>query len=339
MLPIAISCGDHAGIGPEVALKAVGALAGPSCLDPFVLIGDRKRLEATARQLAGAGVMVPELSESTDSEARCRVVDPRDHALPDDLSAGNPRSALAALDYLRFGAQGCLRKEFSALVTAPVSKEAILRAGVEFVGQTEFLANLGGVPEVTMMLLGDDPGGRWLRVALVTTHLPLKQVAAALTQAGVERAIRHATEACRHLRLPRARIAVAGLNPHAGEGGLLGEEEGTILRPAVEAARRRGMDVEGPLAGDTVFREAIEGRFDAVVAMYHDQGLAPLKLVAFETGVNWSLGLPFLRTSPDHGTAFDIAGRGIASPTSMIAAVRLAATLARRQGGPIGPAT
>ncbi|MBL9137563.1 MAG: 4-hydroxythreonine-4-phosphate dehydrogenase PdxA [Verrucomicrobiales bacterium] len=328
MLPIAISCGDHAGIGPEVALKAVGALTRHSPSARYVLIGDRALLETTSRRLAAAGMEMPEGSEAGDAEAPCRILDPRREALSATLRAGNAESAVAALDYLRRGALGCLNAEFSALVTAPVSKEAILRAGVEFVGQTEYLAALAGVSGVTMMLLGDDPGGRWLRVALATTHLPLRQVASALTRAGVERAIHHAAEACRKLRLPRARVAVAGLNPHAGEGGMLGEEEGTVIRPAVEMARAGGVEVEGPLAGDTVFREAIEGRYDAVVAMYHDQGLAPLKLVAFETGVNWSLGLPLIRTSPDHGTAFDIAGRGVANPASMISAMRLAAMLA-----------
>jgi len=213
-------------------------------------------------------------------------------------------------------------------VTAPVSKEAILRSGVKFVGQTEFLAELAGVQDVTMMLLGDDDHGRWLRVALVTTHLPLRDVADSITTSDVTRAIRHATDACRKLGLSRSRIGVAGLNPHAGEGGMLGDEEIRVIRPGIEAARGFGIDVQGPIPGDTLFHSAHRGDFDAVVAMYHDQGLAPLKLIAFDRGVNWSLGLPFARTSPDHGTAFDIAGQGIADPSSMRAAIRLACQLA-----------
>ena len=180
-----------------------------------------------------------------------------------------------------------------------------------------------------MMLLGEDDRGRWLRVALATTHVPIKLVADQLSQAKIELTIELALQACRDLGLPRARVAVCGLNPHAGEGGQLGTEEQTIIIPAVRAARNRGLDVIGPLAADTLFYQAYRGDYDAVVAMYHDQGLAPLKMIGFETGVNWTLGLPFIRTSPDHGTAYDIAGRDQANPSSMRAAIRLAKQLAR----------
>ena len=343
MRPIAIACGDHAGIGPEVALKAVSRLMqddpGLGPRPRYVLVGDRGHLESIQSQLRTSGIEVPALSEDSGTDAACRVLDPRDVPLTKGLVGGNRESALAAVEYLRRAALGCDRNEFSAVVTAPVNKEAILRAGVPFVGQTEFLAELSGSGEVSMMLLGDDPGGRWLRVALATTHLPLRQVATTLTTIDVERAIRHAASACHQLRLPRARVAVAGLNPHAGEGGMLGDEEITVIRPAIASARAAGVEVEGPLAGDTVFREAIEGRYDAVVAMYHDQGLAPLKLVAFETGVNWTLGLRWIRTSPDHGTAYDIAGRGVANPASMMSAIRLAAKLAEGRLRANAPAT
>jgi len=179
------------------------------------------------------------------------------------------------------------------------------------------------------MLLGHDEQGRWLRVALATTHLPLSNVPRNITREKILLAIELAANACRDLELTSARIAVCGLNPHAGESGQMGDEEITIIGPAVEAARRAGFNVRGPLSGDAVFYHALRGEFDAVVAMYHDQGLAPLKAVAFDTGVNWTLGLPFVRTSPDHGTAYDIAGRGIANPSSMIAAIRLARQLVR----------
>jgi 4-hydroxythreonine-4-phosphate dehydrogenase len=181
-----------------------------------------------------------------------------------------------------------------------------------------------------MMLLGQDDRGRWLRVALATTHLPLRQVPDSLSRAKVETVIELAAQACRDLGLPRARLAVCGLNPHAGEGGAFGTEDLEIIAPAVHAAQQRGFDAVGPLPADTVFHHALHGDFDAVVSMYHDQGLAPLKMIAFETGVNWTLGLPFIRTSPDHGTAYDIAVQGKADPSSMIAALRLAKQLAAR---------
>ena len=238
-------------------------------------------------------------------------------------------AARAAVAWLQDGAERCLRQELDALVTAPVNKEAIVRAGYTFIGQTEFLSQLAGATRTAMMLLGHDERERWLRVALVTTHVPLKQVATDVTPAKILLAIELAAQSCRDLGLPRARIAVCGLNPHAGEGGQMGDEEQTTIGPTVLNARRKGFDVVGPLSGDTVFYHALRGEFDAVVAMYHDQGLAPLKAIAFDTGINWTLGLPFIRTSPDHGTAYNIAGQGIARPSSMIAAIRLAKQLTR----------
>jgi 4-hydroxythreonine-4-phosphate dehydrogenase len=214
------------------------------------------------------------------------------------------------------------------LVTAPVNKHAIAAAGIPFIGQTEFLAGLAGTRRTAMMLLGTDDAGRWLRVALATTHLPLRRVPDAITEAGVRQTIELAAESCRLLGLPSARVAVCGLNPHAGENGDFGHEDADIIAPAVAAACCAGLDASGPWPADTVFRQALHGEFEVVVAMYHDQGLAPLKLVAFDTGVNWTLGLPFIRTSPDHGTAYDIAWRGIANPSSMISALRLAKQLA-----------
>jgi 4-hydroxythreonine-4-phosphate dehydrogenase len=225
-----------------------------------------------------------------------------------------------------------LRGELDALVTAPVNKEAIVRAGIAFVGQTELLSQLAGTERTAMMLLGQDDRGRWLRVALATTHVPLKFVSERVTPQKVELAIELAARACRDLGLSRARVGVCGLNPHAGEGGQMGTEEQTTIRPAVLAAQAHQIDAVGPMSADALFYYAYRGDFDAVVAMYHDQGLAPLKMVAFEQGVNWTLGLPFVRTSPDHGTAYDIAGQGRANPSSMLAALRLAKQLARKRG-------
>jgi 4-hydroxythreonine-4-phosphate dehydrogenase len=245
------------------------------------------------------------------------------------LPAGSAAAARAAVAWLCEGAERCLRRELDALVTAPVNKESIVRAGHPFTGQTGFLSELAGAQRTAMMLLGTDERGRWLRVALATVHISIKSVPEKLTAEKINLAIELAVQACRELGLPRARIAVAGLNPHAGEGGEFGDEEIKTIAPAVLAAQKRGLDVVGPLSGDTVFHYALQGNFDVVVAMYHDQGLAPLKAVAFNSGVNWTLGLPFIRTSPDHGTAYDIAGKGIANPSSTIAAIRLAKQLAK----------
>jgi 4-hydroxythreonine-4-phosphate dehydrogenase len=218
------------------------------------------------------------------------------------------------------------------MVTAPVNKASIIRAGIPFIGQTEFLAERSGTDRFAMMLLGEDDRGRWLRVVLATTHLPLKEVPAQLTPEKISRAIELAAEACRRLALGRSRVGVCGLNPHAGEGGQLGTEEEILIGPVVRSAQEKGLDVTGPLAADSLFHLAYRGDFEVVVAMYHDQGLCPLKTIGFEKGVNWTLGLPFVRTSPDHGTAYDIAGRGVASPSSMQAAIRLARRLTRAGG-------
>jgi 4-hydroxythreonine-4-phosphate dehydrogenase len=288
---IAISIGDPAGIGPEVTAKA---LAAELSLDDthYIIVGDHPLVRGLKSD-------------------RVRIV-----------------SVEGALPCVKAGAEMCLRGETKALVTAPLSKEAVIRAGhKDFVGQTEYLSALAGTTRTAMMLLGADDRGRWLRVVLATTHVPLRNVADHLTQSKVELAIELASRACEQLDLPRRRIAVCGLNPHAGEGGNLGTEEQTVIAPAVQACKARGFDVHGPSAADALFYYVFRGDYDAVVAMYHDQGLVPLKMVAFERGVNWTLGLPFVRTSPDHGTAFDIAGKNIASPSSMIEAIRLAKKL------------
>jgi 4-hydroxythreonine-4-phosphate dehydrogenase len=266
---------------------------------------------------------------STEDEGRFFVHNPFSEPIPADLAVGSPLAARAALAYLTDGAQRCLRQEMDALVTAPLNKEAVLRSGQPFIGQTEFLSQLAGSERTAMMLLGADDRGRWLRVALATTHIPLRLVADQLNQAKIELVIELASRACRDLGLAKARVGICGLNPHAGEGGELGTEEITIITPAVEAARRKNIEAEGPLAADTLFYRAYKGDFDAVVSMYHDQGLGPLKMIGFDRGVNWTLGLPFIRTSPDHGTAYDIAGQGKANSSSMEAAIALALQLAR----------
>lgn len=328
MRTLGVTLGDITGIGPEVALKAIARDLGLDNGTRYVLIGDAAVADHYCGLLGLEGA-VPAWSdrEGAGAGSRLYVHDPGLPPLPESLPPGDALAARAAVAWLEAGARLCLAGELDGLVTAPVSKEAILAAGIPFVGQTEFLAQLAGVPDPVMMLLGHDDRGRWLRVVLATTHVPLARVAQALTQEAVLSAIRRAREACRWLRLDRERIAVCGLNPHAGEGGRMGTEEGTVIAPAVHAASAEGVDVHGPFSADTLFHRVYAGEYDAVVAMYHDQGLVPLKMVAFETGVNWTLGLPFVRTSPDHGTAYDLAGRGEADPSSMAAALRLAREL------------
>ena len=325
---IGISLGDVTGIGPETALKAVAAEAAAD-ETKYLFIGDEKILRRLDRKLS-LHLPLKKLS-SPHAGGRFFITSPFAGILPENLPAGSPPAAHAAVAALRDGGQRCLRGELDALVTAPVNKAAIIRAGHDFIGQTEFLSELAGARRTAMMLLGTDERGRWLRVALATVHVSLKSVPKKLTAEKILLAIGLAAQACRDLGLPRTRIAVAGLNPHAGEDGEFGDEEIKMISPAVRAAQKKGFDVAGPLSGDTVFHHALRGDFDAVVAMYHDQGLAPLKTVAFDTGVNWTLGLPFIRTSPDHGTAYDIAGKGLANPSSMIAAIRLAKQLARNK--------
>jgi len=365
---IAIALGDPAGVGPEVTLKAIASELKADD-SHYLLIGDIEMVTSLNQRLGLRLNIDP--ARQTQASLRLNIVNPpsagsllhvpqarspgfnRRGALPakagtrnQDVSAPadgrtpraslltphSPEAARVAMAWLRHGAALCLRGAADALVTAPVNKESIIKSGEkDFVGQTELLSAVAKTERTAMMLLGCDDRQRWLRVALATTHLPIAKVAQALSRGKIELAIELAAKACYDLGLPRARVAVCGLNPHAGEGGKIGDEEITTIIPAVQAARSRGVDVVGPLAADTLFHYAFRGDYDAVVAMYHDQGLVPLKMIGFETGVNWTLGLPFIRTSPDHGTAYDIAGKGIANPSSMIAAIRLAKQLSRRE--------
>jgi 4-phospho-D-threonate 3-dehydrogenase / 4-phospho-D-erythronate 3-dehydrogenase len=321
---LAIALGDPTGIGPEISLKAVVAEL-PRDTETYLLIGDED-LALHINYTLGLNLPLQRHDECS-ADTRVRVVNPSAKLTP-NLSAGAPEAARASLAWLKHGAELCLRGETTALVTAPVNKEAIIRAGENsFVGQTELLSEMANTTRTAMMLLGCDDRNRWLRVALATVHVPIREVAARLKREKVELAIELAANACRDLGLPRAKIAVCGLNPHAGEGGKIGDEEITTITPAVESMKQRRFDVHGPFAADALFHYVFRGDYDAVVAMYHDQGLVPLKMIGFERGVNWTLGLPFIRTSPDHGTAYNIAGKGVANPSSMIEAVRLAKRL------------
>jgi 4-hydroxythreonine-4-phosphate dehydrogenase len=228
--------------------------------------------------------------------------------------------------YIRSAAQDVLSGKASAIVTCPITKEGLKAAGVPFPGHTEFLAHLCGGADVVMMLAGDR-----LRVALVTIHVGLRRALELLSPALIEKTVRITdTFFRRYMGTPSPRIAVAALNPHAGEGGMFGDDEATIIAPAIAACRAAKIDASGPYPPDTIFSRAYRGEFDVVVAMTHDHGLIPLKLVHFDDGVNVTMGLPIIRTSVDHGTAYDIAGKGTANPSSLLAAVRMAAGMAEK---------
>lgn len=323
MTRIGITLGDLNGIGPEVALKAVYRRRWPAGIQ-FVFVGHHGALAAQARRF---GLPVPPAGDlSAPPRARAFAWDPLPESLRWRPGTLDPALSAAAAGWIVAGADACLHGELQALVTAPISKEGFHRAGVNVPGHTELLADLCGTRRFAMMLFGGP-----LRVVLATRHVPLSAVPRLLTKDVVEDAVRITAEALPWLGARRARVAVCGLNPHAGEGGDIGREDLDVIAPVVRRLQRRGLKVAGPLPGDTVFHDAASGAYDAVVAMYHDQGLAPLKLIAFDSGVNVTLGLPIVRTSPDHGTAFDLAGRNRARPDSMAEAVRWAIRLAGRR--------
>ena len=325
-VPIAISMGDPAGIGPEVVVKAITTRAVATRIEP-ILVGDPGVWHDTAQRLGARLTFVEGTERSRSghvvvavaSQLPARYRQPGATAGVRAAAACGEAAHAAILEAVRLVQAGRAR----ALVTAPISKAHLVAAGHDFPGHTELLAQLcGGVP-VRMMMVGTR-----LRVVLVTTHLRLADVPRHLTCHNVLQTIELTADALRrHFRTRAPRVAVAGLNPHAGEEGLFGDEEARIITPAIRTARRHGITVSGPHAADGVFAQVAAGRYDALVCMYHDQGLAPFKLLHFADGVNFTLGLPFVRTSPDHGTAFDIAGTGQADPRSMIAALQLAAAL------------
>ncbi len=304
---IAVTIGDVCGIGPEIVLKA---MTDPAIARRCIVVGDRGVLAEQARQL---GLPLPSRIENVAALAA-----PYPAFGQVDARAGD-----AAYRFIRRAAAMAMDGTVGALVTAPISKEAMHRAGHDYPGHTELLAALAGNAEVRMMLANDE-----LRVVLVTIHESLRTALGRIKRDLVLRTIEITAAALQRLGIAAPRIAVAGLNPHAGEGGLFGDEEIAEIGPAIAAARAAGIDASGPHPPDTVFMQARGfGRYDAVVAMYHDQGLIPVKYLGLEEGRNITLGLPFLRTSPDHGTAFDIAGSGVADPASMVTAIACAAEM------------
>lgn len=322
---LGISLGDANGIGPEIALRAAYKHRWPGGTK-LVLVGDREVVTAQARAFKFA-VPEPWNPQSGTPTRRISCWNPTEGIkLKWEPGKLRPRTAAAAAEWIRASVEACQNGTFDAMTTGPISKEGFQKAGLNYPGHTEMLAELTGTKKFAMMLLGGD-----LRVLLVTRHMPLARVPGALNRITILEAIRMAHKAMPWLGCRRSSIGVCGLNPHAGDGGVLGREEITIIRPAIHAAQRLGIKVQGPIPSDTIFYQAINKQYDAVVAMYHDQGLGPLKMLAFDTGINLTLGLPIIRTSPDHGTAFDLAGRGKARESSMVAAMKLALQLAAKK--------
>jgi len=313
---IALTMGDPAGIGPELILQAV-ADTGVLALAEPVIYGDRGVFELVSKRL---GLAMPKAGLFKEVTA-LNMAEVR----PGRADAGAGRAMIKCVEA---AVKDALAGKVSAVVTAPINKETAHLAGFQFPGHTEFIAHLCGDISPVMMLCG--PGHDDLKVALVTTHVSMKELPGLITEESVFRTIEVTARSLKNLfAIEKPSIAVAGLNPHAGEGGIFGAEEEEVITPAIKRARAEGLDVTGPVPPDTVFYRAVRKKeFNAVICMYHDQGLGPLKLLHFDDGINVTLGLPVIRTSPDHGTAYDIAWQGVANPLSLISAIEMAAMMA-----------
>lgn len=332
--PLIITMGDPTGIGPEIIIKALLAGELDALQHPLVVAGDVKVLQRAA-QIFGidgeiaAGEIPGEMLLHLGQRS-LRVQNLSTLALA-EVHYGAPDRACgeAMLAYIEWACAACIASRAAGMVTAPINKAAIHAAGSPFPGHTELLAARCHVAKEVMMLAGDR-----LKVALVTTHHSLAAVPSLLSTAEILATIRVTDKAMRrHFGFKSPRLAVLALNPHAGEGGQFGAEEITMITPAIAAAQKEGIVASGPHSADTLFHFAVQGRYDAVICMYHDQGLIPLKLIHFDDGVNVTLGLPIIRTSVDHGTAYDLAGSGQASATSLVAALRMAEIMAKNQPG------
>ena len=315
--PLGITMGDAAGIGPEIVVQSF--VQGSSA--PMLVYGNARKL-AEAASLLDAQIsirLVSDIQHAAFENGVLYVVDPA--ADVGDVPWGHidARAGRAAYDYVCAAIDDALAGRLRAIVTAPLNKASMHAAGIDYPGHTEILAERTQTADFAMMLANDE-----LRVLLVTIHQALAEVPMAITHSAEARAIKLAHIACRHMGIAAPRVAVAGLNPHAGEAGKFGREEIDVIMPAIESARSQGIDASGPWPGDTVFMRARQGEFDIVVAQYHDQGLIPVKYLGLDQGVNVTVGLPFVRTSVDHGTAFDIAGQGRADHASLMAAIDLA---------------
>jgi 4-hydroxythreonine-4-phosphate dehydrogenase len=322
MAPLALSMGDPAGVGPELAVAA-WALSAAAGLPPFAVVGSRRILEQAAER---RGVHVRVAGIATPGEAAALF----DTALPvidvgdGDYRPGEPddHGAALALESLRLATELTRQGQAAALVTGPIAKSRLARVGFDYPGQTEFVAAACGIAadDAVMMLAGPS-----LRVVPITVHVALAQVPHLLSAPLIQRRAAIAAQALtRDFGLSAPRLALAGLNPHAGEDGRMGHEDGAVIAPAVAALRQAGIDARGPLPADTMFHPAARETYDVAICMYHDQALIPIKVLDFDEGVNVTLGLPIIRTSPDHGTAFGIAGTGSARPGATVAAIRMA---------------
>jgi 4-hydroxythreonine-4-phosphate dehydrogenase len=328
VLPLAVTMGEPAGIGGEIAIKAW--LARGDGIPAFYLIDDPERLAALAARLGWPVPVRPIAApgEAPDVFSAALPVMPIGGRVCGLPGRPDPRDAKAVIGAIETAVADVSRGRALAVVTNPIHKETLYRSGFTYPGHTEFLAALGGTAEPPVMMLA----GRGLRVVPVTIHLPLRRAVESLHPAAIVHAGRIAAAALRRdfgIAVPV--LAVAGLNPHAGEGGTLGREESEVILPALAELRALGIAVEGPLPADAMFHEAARGSYDAALCMYHDQALIPIKTIDFYGAVNITLGLPFVRTSPDHGTALALAGRGAARPDSLVAALRLAAEMAARR--------
>jgi len=322
MKKLAITMGDPGGVGPEVIVKALDSPAIRNICRPIV-IGDPSIIEETLSllEIALKARVIESPEEYKHIKGAINIIGPDEKA---EFIKNKPtaRGGKACAGYIKKAVELALNGQVDGIVTAPISKEALKMADIQWPGHTEMLAHLTKTKDYAMMLAGGP-----LRVILVTIHTALKNVPDLITKQKILKTIRLAKYACEMLNIKKPVIAVAGLNPHAGEAGMFGDEEINKIAPAIKEAIREGIPVSGPYPPDAIFHKAYKGKVDMVVCMYHDQGLIPLKMVAFDQGVNVTVGLPFVRTSPDHGTAYDIAWKGKANPASMIEAIKLAVKL------------
>ncbi len=319
---IAITMGEPGGVGPEVVVKALANSAVRRCCRP-VVIGDAAIIKEAVRR-SKLSIKVRSINDLNELKSGQQTIEVLDIRSPYKFKRNVPSrgAGRAVVKYITTAVELALNKEVDGIVTAPISKESLSMAGYAWPGHTELLAELTGARDFAMMFVS-----RKLRVILCTIHIPLKDVPKKITKYNVLRTIRLALKGSELLGIKDPEIAVAGLNPHAGESGVIGKEENMSIIPAIKAVKKEGGNVSGPYPPDVVFHKAYNGEFDMVVCMYHDQGLIPFKMLAFDTGVNMTVGLPIIRTSPDHGTAFDIAWQNRAEPTSMIEAIKLAAKI------------
>jgi 4-hydroxythreonine-4-phosphate dehydrogenase len=325
---LAITMGDAAGSGPEIVAKAL-ANAEMYDISRPVVIGDAATI-IEAQKITKAPVRIRGITKLSEAEYEPGVIDVIDlrNIQLDKLTRGkvDPMAGKAAYDYIKLAVELALKKECDAIVTSAINKEALNKAGYHYDGHTQLLAELCGAKNVAMMLVTGN-----LRVSHVTTHVSLLQAIARIKTERILTVLRLTNAAVKEMGIDSPRLAVAGLNPHAGEGGLFGDEEQRFIVPAIEQARQEGMNVTGPLPPDSVFLRAHQGQFDAAVAMYHDQGHIAVKMLGITEGVNVTLGLPIIRTSVDHGTVFGKAGKGTADPLSLIQSIRLAAVMVRNR--------